>query len=465
MTEAELPSIVVSVPHIPFPAKASYPARTGNVVRPLVDGEPAFRRIGEAIKAARHSVWLTVAFIVPGFTMPDGGGSLLDVLDGAVERGLDVRVIFWRTDPATSGSWATFSGSAADRDELRRRRSRVRIRWDQGHGSHCQHQKSWIVDAGRDSEVAFVGGINLNPRAMVSPGHRGDGQIHDVYAELAGPAASDVHHNFVQRWNEASERMAGDGVWGHRGDESLAFPTRLSRPRGSSLVQIQRTMPAGRYSDGKTSPEAAAFAIAEGERSIFEQYLLAIDAARRTIYIENQAIPIPPIAARLEAALKRGVQVVVLVPADPEDHVRAARRQPDHQERFSQLAQLGRHERFALAGIAGRNSEGGRSPVYVHSKIMLVDDAWATIGSCNLHAHSLFGHTELNASLWDLEVVRALRCELLGEHLESDTRQLDDAAAFCLFREVARANRARRHAGDHGWQGLAFALDPAAYGE
>jgi len=49
-------------------------------LRPLVDGEPAFRRICQAIEAARHSVRVTVAFLAPGFAMPDGRGSLLDVL-------------------------------------------------------------------------------------------------------------------------------------------------------------------------------------------------------------------------------------------------------------------------------------------------------------------------------------------------------------------------------------------------
>lgn len=44
-------------------ASASYPARSGNLLRPLIDGEPAFRRIGEAIDTARRSVWVTVAFM------------------------------------------------------------------------------------------------------------------------------------------------------------------------------------------------------------------------------------------------------------------------------------------------------------------------------------------------------------------------------------------------------------------
>jgi phosphatidylserine/phosphatidylglycerophosphate/cardiolipin synthase-like enzyme len=94
---------------------------------------------------------------------------------------------------------------------------------------------------------------------------------------------------------------------------------------------------------------------------------------------------------------------------------------------------------------------------------MLIDDAWATIGSCNLHAHSLTGHSEMNASIWDPEVTRALRCELLAEHLGRDTAGIDDRAALRLYREIARANR-KHDSGDAGWQGLAFSLDPAMYG-
>jgi cardiolipin synthase A/B len=48
---------------IPFVQSASYPMCPGNLVRPLIDGEPAFRRICEAIEAARHIVWVTVTFM------------------------------------------------------------------------------------------------------------------------------------------------------------------------------------------------------------------------------------------------------------------------------------------------------------------------------------------------------------------------------------------------------------------
>jgi phosphatidylserine/phosphatidylglycerophosphate/cardiolipin synthase-like enzyme len=455
---------MIGTAHIPFVAACSYPPRAGNAVRPLVDGVPAFRRIAEAVEAAQHSVWLTVAFFAPDFRMPDGIGSLFDVLDRAVARGLDVRVLFWRPNQESMGYGRTFAGSSEQRAMLGARRSGFRIRWDRAHGPYCQHQKSWLIDAGQACETAFVGGTNLTAKAMGSPGHMADGERHDIYVEISGPSATDVHHNFVQRWNEASERAAFDGTWGHDGNDGLTFPSRLSAPRGGSTVQIQRMVHRGRYDDAHPSPESRAHAIAGGERSILTQYLQAIDAARRSIYIENQAIPIPEVASALENALKRGVDVVAVVPADPEEGVRLARQDPGRKPLFDGLAALGRHENFALVGIAGLDARGRRSSIYVHSKVMLVDDAWTTIGSCNLHAYSLSGHTEMNASIWDPEVVRALRCELLAEHLGQDISAMDDRSALRLMREIASANRTRYDANDFEWQGLAFSLDPATYG-
>src|SRR6516165_7264202 len=401
-------------------AGGSYPLRAGNAVRPWVDGVPAFRRIGEAIEAARRSLWLTVAFFRPDFRMPDSRQSLFEVLDRAAARGLDVRVIFWRPNPEFSGEGGTFPGSPDDWRMLEERGSRFWARWDRAHGPYLHHQKSWLVDAGHPSEVAFVGGINLTARALGSPGHDAGGR-HDAYVELNGPAATDVHHNFVQRWNEASERDLADGRWGHDAADRLPFPTRLSAPRGPSRVQIQPNIPAGLYADGTPSPGADSYDIAAGERTIFDQYLLAIGAAREAIYIENQAIPIPPIASVIEEALKRGVEGVILVPAQPEAYVREARRDPSCSVLFDRVARLDRYERFSLVGIAAQYEGGERRDVYVHGKIMLIDDKWTTIGSCNLHSNSLSGHTEMNASIWDPAVVHRFRCELLCEHLGQDT--------------------------------------------
>lgn len=336
-------------------ALGSYPRRDGNRVRPLIGGVEAFGRIAEAVDAARRRVWLTVAFYGDNFRLPDGRG-LFELLEGAAVRGVDVRAVFWRPNPESARYGLTYSINSAPRPTLK-------LRWDRAVGPYCHHQKSWVVDG-----TGFVGGINLTAKAM---------ERHDAYVEVNGPSAADVADNFVQRWNGASEPHASD---------DLALPITVPEPCGPSPVQIQRMF--------------------RDDRSILEQYGRAIDAAQQSIYIENQAIPIPPIAARLEGALRRGVEVVLLVPAVPEEHVYAARRDPARRALFDGLEALGRYPQFRLAGIS----------VYVHCKLMIVDEAWATIGSCNLHAYSLGGHSEMNASIWDAGVARSLRERLRREH-------------------------------------------------
>jgi phosphatidylserine/phosphatidylglycerophosphate/cardiolipin synthase-like enzyme len=452
--------------HLPFVSSGSYPLRAGNAVRPLVDGGPAFGRICAAVAAARKSVWITVAFHEMAFAMPDGHGSLFDVLDRAQARGLDVRVIFWRhTQLAAFDPDSHFAGSAADLEFLARRGSRFLARWDQAHGRYCQHQKSWLVDAGQPGEVAFVGGINLNNASVVAPGHapRELGSTHDVYVEVRGPSATDVHHNFVQRWNEASDRDQADGLWPDaRSQNLLAFPRVLSAVAGDVPVQIQRTVRRERYSDGTPAVNGERFAIAEGEHSILDQYLKAIAGARQAIYIEDQAIGAEQVVDALHAALARGVEVVVLVPADPNEEMAAGRRDPKNQPFFDSLAALGKHDHFALAGIAGTSGPGAYQNVYVHAKIALVDDVWSTIGSANIGNRSFFGDTELNATFWHRPTVHALRRDLLLEHLGHDTRDLDPRAALRLYRDVARKNAALRAAGEP-MTSLAFALDPSTY--
>jgi cardiolipin synthase len=341
---------------IPAASSGSYPRRGGNRVRPLIGGAEAFARIAEAVDAARQRVWLTVAFYADDFRFPDERG-LFDLLEAAAARGVDVRAVFWKPNAESANYGRTFAGPLADG-------SCVRARWDRAIGPYCQHQKSWVVD-----DIGFVGGINLTAKAL---------ERHDAYVEVTGPSATDVHHNFVERWNGASEPRDKS--------KDLPPPTAISAACGTSTVQIQRMLGA--------------------DKSIFEQYERAIDGAQRTIHIENQAIPIPPIAARLERALARGVEVLLLVPAVPEEGVYAARKDPARRALFDGLEALGRYPKFRLAGL----------PVYVHAKLMIVDDAWATIGSCNLHAHSLGGSAEMNASIWDADVARDLRARLLRRH-------------------------------------------------
>jgi cardiolipin synthase len=433
---------------IPDVSRASYPVRPGNLLRPLIDGEPAFRRLCEAIEQAKHSVWATVTFMWAACRMPDGRGRPLDVLNRAAERDIDVRIIFWRPDPETEYlKTNAFWGDSGHFDRLRESNSSIRIRWDRAQPGYCQHQKSWLIDAGTEDEIAFLGGINLNPHSVVTPGHRGEGQNHDVYIELAGPSAVDIHHNFVQRWNEASERNLPDGRWGAGSETDLAFPAKVPRRRGDALVQIQRTIHSERLVNGHAAPQGSAFPIKAGEFSNFDQYCAAIGSARTSIYMENQYVAVPEIIECLHQALLRGVEIVIVMPVEDQA--------PKH------LSHLAEFENFTLAGIAGLGDDGTRKTVWIHSKLMIVDGEWGTVGSCNLHRYSLFGNCEMNAAFWDRKSARALLDELLYEHLDKDVSMMDERSALLLFRKIAGNNRRLFEQGDHNWQGLAFSLLPA----
>lgn len=453
--------------HIPHVTSGAYPLREGNLVRPLVDGEPAFRRICEAVEAAKHSAWITIAFLHMDFVMPDGRGTFFDVVDKAAARGIDVRVIFWRgAEEVRHGENIHFPGTPEQRDFLKSRGSTFLARWDRAQKLYCQHQKSWLIDAGTESEIGFVGGINLDAGSLIAPGHGHEhgASTHDVYVEIQGPSATDVHHNFVQRWNEASERSEPDGLWPHAEAHSdLSFPEKTTTKAGSSIVQIQRTVRRGHYSDDTATPGGASHTIADGDPSIYDQYLKALGSAKNTIYFEDQAIGAPDIIEALHDALARGADVVFLVPADPNSQMAEARKNPKSAPFYERLGALGDYDNFSLVGIASQDGKGDYRNIYVHAKICLIDDHWATIGSTNIGNRSFFGDTELNASFWDDDVVKALRAELLQEHLGLDTAHMDDRAAMAHYRELAIAN-AERRAEAKPMDGLAFALDPRTYG-
>jgi phosphatidylserine/phosphatidylglycerophosphate/cardiolipin synthase-like enzyme len=418
------------------------------------------------VEGADKSAWVTVAFIDEGVEMPDGRGTFFDVLDRAADRGIDVRALFWRFEPygAPRVLPDAFPGDEKERAWLGERGSRFLARWDHNPG-YCHHQKSWLVDAGEAGETAFVGGINLNRTSIVPAGHPHQdhlrGSTHDVYVELRGPVATDVHHNFVQRWNEASEREHDHGAWQDAGD--LPFPESVSAPAGDVPVQLTRTVRAGAYSNGTPPPGGEPHSIEDGDGSMLEQYVAAIDAAREYIYFENQAIGSPVIVGHIEEALKRGVDVTFLVPGNPHPEMVTARRNPGTAPFFEQIARLGNYDNFLLAGIASNVPAGGYRDIYVHAKTTLIDDSWATIGSTNIANRSFHRDTELNASFWHAETVRALRCELLQEHLSVDTQGLNGREAMEAYREVASENTALRQKGA-AQTALAHAIDPATYG-
>ena len=336
--------------HVPFVESGSYPLRGGNAVRPLVDGGPAFRRICEAVEAARRSVWVTVAFHRARASRCRTGAaasSTCSTARGARARRARDLLAPSRAREVRSG--LALLGTEAERALLRARGSRFLARWDRAEGRYCQHQKSWLVDAGEPGEVAFVGGINLNPSSVVAPGHSGDARAAartTCTSRCAARRRRDVHHNFVQRWNEASDRERPTGCGPTRAATSdLRVPaSALSPAAGDVPVQIQRTVRRGRYRDGTPAPGGAPFAIARRRALASSTSTCARSSgAQRAIYIEDQAIGAPADRRRAargaRARRRRGRSSC---PIDPNNEMAAGRRKPENRAFFESLARARR---------------------------------------------------------------------------------------------------------------------------
>ncbi len=477
------------IPHVPAEL-SPYPPRDGNAITPWVDGVPFYARLLEVLRGAERSVWGAVSFVHRDFRFPDGT-LLWDAFDDCAARGVDVRLLFWR-NPRFSTAGPTdrpkrnvFHGLPEDLELLRRRGTRWRARWDDSLGDprHCHHQKLWLVDVGESGERAFVGGMTLGTSTVDDSRHRRPGSRHDVFCELRGPAAIDVAHNFAQRWNEAAGDDATPPPWPDAASAGeFPLPSRVAAPAGDARVQITRTLAPGLYRRPARHPGASARSPAQGEEGIYHQYKAALESARRSVYIENQHPGELELLTRIDAALARGVTVVMTVPGQPLGAIRRARATaqrywddpgrdevapPRYAETFARLARLARHPRFTLAALAVNDERGGYREVYVHAKVCLIDDRWGTIGSANLVDISLCAdhHSELNLAFWHQASARTLLRALVSEHAglpAAELAALDDREVLDKFQETARENTSRRRRG-LPTRGHCYALDPRTY--
>lgn len=278
----------------------------------------------------------------------------------------------------------------------------------------------------------------------------------------------------------------------------------------------------------------APFDIAGGEASIYAQYMLAINNASQYLYFENQHLAHPDLMAAMLKALDRGVEIVYAAPEQVMSAVHHCRMQADKWVAAQQakattsgaaaaapapasarppyadifldyLPELKKRPNFCLMGLvapvagtavstgagaggaggggagggAGAGGSGGGGAgeashhrcVYVHSKMMIVDDVFLLCGryetvmevrsatphtqplsrvvtthcSANLVDISMHrDHTEISVAVWSPSVARATRDALCAEHGSLDTTAMHSgAAAMKALAERATANRER----------------------
>jgi len=314
----------------------------GNTITTLVNGTQIFPAMLGAIRSARHSIDFESYWFEDGQV----GSEFIEALAERARAGVKVSVIF--------DALGTMDMGGANLAQLRAAGVEVvkyhSIFWlDPRRYNHRTHRKLLIVDG----KIAFVGGAGIadewNGNAD-SPQH-----WRDNHYEVTGPVVAQFQAIFMANWLKTSGRLL------HGADY---FPPLAAT--GNSLAQALRS--------------------SEGNANLDLMYLLAIASARKTLRIENPYF-LPDALTRKELtdAARRGVTVEVILPGKFTNQkiVRAASK--DH---WPELIQT---------GIKIYEYQ----PTMVHVKLLVVDDAFVSVGSGNFDNRSIQLNDEANLDVLD----------------------------------------------------------------
>jgi phosphatidylserine/phosphatidylglycerophosphate/cardiolipin synthase-like enzyme len=446
---------------------------TGNRVETLVHGATYFRRLLEAIRGLGPGdrLYFTDWRGDPDQRLSnDPDSEIGTVLAEAARRGVMVKGLLWRSHLDRLGFSAKENRdlgqqvNAAGGEVLLDQRVRLG-------GSH--HQKLVVIRhaAGAERDIAFIGGIDLCHSRRDDAHHDGDRQRqamapvygerppwHDAQLAVQGPAVGDLEFCFRERWGDQSP-LSRDPIGmlhdllrhTHRKASPLSPMPADPPPCGTQSVQVLRTY-ARRRGGYPFAPH--------GERSVARGFRKAIARARRLIYIEDQYLWSTEIAKIFATALvaNPSLHLIALVPRFF-DQAGALTLRPNQvgREQAVQILLDAARDRVAIYDI--ENLAG--TPVYVHAKISVIDDVWASVGSDNFNRRSWSHDSEIACAVLDDErdpgaptdpaglgdgartFARDLRLQLWREHLGradgDDQDLLDPVEGAGKFRESALA--------------------------
>ena len=335
---------------------------TGNAISLLRNGAEFFPALIEAIDAAESEVWLETYI----FADDPSGRAVATAMVGAAQRGVAVRVLVdgWGARQYLSPALAQMLAAGGVR--LMKYRPEVAPWQFRLHRLRRLHRKICHVDG----RVAFVGGINLIDD-MNTPRHKPPRV--DFAVRVEGPLLAAIVMTMQRVW-ALVELTQFD-----RSDVPL-FPVPIpTRVAGS---------------------QSASFAIRDNlghRRDIEAAYLAAIRMAGKEIVIATAYFfPGAQFRRALAAAAERGVKVTLLLQARVE-------------YRLLHYAARALYGQLLAAGV--NIEEYHRS--FLHAKVAVVDEKWATVGSSNIDPYSLLMAREANVFVSDPRFADQLRRELL----------------------------------------------------
>lgn len=301
---------------------------------------------------------------------------------------------------------------------------RIHLAVDGAHPTGAvHHQKLLVVD----DAMAFSGGIDFTLERWDTSEHlnhnryrraigRAYGPRHEVAVAVDGAAARALGELACTRWSTATGQRIRPVESGR-----LAWPGDLDPTITDIDVAIARTLPT--LGDRSEVREVETF------------NLEAISLARRTIYIENQYLASRTIAEALGERLGQpdGPEVVVVMPRSSESRLEEESMDSARYRMLQLLWGADLYDRFAAYWPV---TEGG-VPIYVHAKVLVIDDRLLRIGSSNMNNRSMGFDSEcdiaVEASGSKAEqigrMVTSVQNRLVAEHLDVAVEDFEAAVA------------------------------------
>jgi phosphatidylserine/phosphatidylglycerophosphate/cardiolipin synthase-like enzyme len=293
------------------------------------------------------------------------------------------------------------------------------------------HQKLCIID----ETTAYCGGLDVDPYRIARRDHRSERHVwHDVDVKVQGTAALDICRNFIGRWNEEvplfteaikminSFSSAAPMVL-HIANPDLKLNSTKPLITGKAIVQIQRT----RSVESSISPVPNTV-----QDDIKRGYQKAIDQAKHFIYIENQYVRSLELANWIIYRAKKvpDLRVLIVVPVAPEEVGQTGKSDEitelglDLQKQLFTALRSALKDRVGIYSLiqakkkdASKLEIFGSPQIYVHSKLLLIDDLYANIGSPNANPRSFYVDTEISAAWFEPLEVQKLRMSLWKDYL------------------------------------------------
>ena len=333
------------------------PVTCNNRVELLMNGHDKFVALFEAIRGARHHVHLEYF----NFRNDSIANALFDLLAQKAAEGVKVRALF-----DAFGNWSNNQPLKKKHLEDIRRRGIEIVKFDPitfpwfNHAAHRDHRKIVVIDG----KIGYTGGMNIADYYI--KGLPKIGEWHDIHVRIDGDAVRYLQGIFLTMWNRETGQHVG-------GPEYFPDTPQLPDSIAEEIMIVDRT------------PR-------ETPRSISRAYAASIRSADSLIRIVNPYfVPTKSIQEALKHALKKGTEVEIMVP------------------RVSDVPFTPEAAFYILHKLMKRGAKvylfnGG----FHHSKVMMVDGSFCTVGTANLNSRSLRYDYETNAFIFDPETTAEL---------------------------------------------------------